>query len=137
MARVKKAQGTQHGILDFLANAPVDRLTGYSLGYRAMEIVKRFPRTRGSSTLTIMHRQGLIQKAGETQTSAWLITAAGRKMLEGIGKYDPKCIRCNATAIPDEDFCQQCMDNDDAKAIDDLKHPDYDDPNVVGRGWKL
>jgi predicted transcriptional regulator len=72
-------QGTmKHGILYFLDK---------NKGARSKFLLVNFPSIYGSSILTYMRREGLIQKESEKATSNWLITPSGKELLEKTGPY--------------------------------------------------
>jgi hypothetical protein len=69
-----------HGILQALVAGP----------QRNKELEAYFPSIAGSSLMTHMRRQGVVEKEGGSQTSPYVLTELGRELLQerGIFTYD-------------------------------------------------
>ncbi len=77
VTKLYKKGTASHGILAACAGA----------GSRYKELEAFFPGLKGSSTLTHMRRQGVIQKSGEGQQTPYILTEMGEELLKERGPY--------------------------------------------------
>jgi hypothetical protein len=114
-----KQNGKFHGICTLLAK--------YPFGLRQHQIAQFF-RLQGCSTLTFMRRAGLITKAGEKNTTPWIITEQGCAEINKLPRYKFMC-KCGAECTDAEPAqrCNQCM-IEEAKWLIPSQIEAYDPP---------